>query len=172
MRLSVCYDDLWQLILHSSDHDALPEPGTMEWTHLFCPNLPPRNSHTAVLQGDFMVVIGGASPEGPTEEVHTIDLSDRSSLSLNCKQVSCQASNETSGRTQDGSCTGVPVAREMHSACIYHSKTTGGGGSTIFLMGGRSSDGVLRDLFSLSTGICELKWRKGKSYGFHRPGLS
>lgn len=140
----------------------------MEWTHLLCPDLPPRNSHTAVQHGDSMVIIGGASPEGPTEEVHTIDLSDRSSL--NCKQVSCQASHETSGRAEDGSCSGVPVAREMHSACIYHSKTTGGGGSTIFLMGGRSADGVLRDLFSLSTGICELKLRKGQSYGFHRSG--
>lgn len=139
----------------------------MEWTHLPCANLPPRNSHTAVLQGDTMVIIGGASPEGPTDEVYTIDLSDRSSLS--CKQVSCQASHETSGRTQDGSCTGVPVAREMHSACIYHSKTTGDGRSTIFLMGGRSADGVLRDLFSLSTGICELKLRKGQFVAFIVP---
>lgn len=46
----------------------------------------------------------------------------------------------------------VPSARDMHSACVYSSELTGGAGATILLMGGRSSAGVLQDLFSLNTG--------------------
>lgn len=47
---------------------------------------------------------------------------------------------------------GLPAARDMHSACVYNSELTGGAGATILLMGGRSSAGVLQDLFSLNTG--------------------
>lgn len=124
----------------------------MEWSSLPCADIPPRNSHAAVLDGETMIVIGGASPEGQTGEVFTIDLSNRSSLV--CRRVSCHAFEPGAGGAHHvDSNSGVPVAREMHSACVYDSKGTEEASSiTILLMGGRSATGVLRDLFSLDTG--------------------
>lgn len=124
----------------------------MEWASLPCANIPPRNSHAAVLDGETMIVIGGASPEGQTDEVFTIDLSDRSSLT--CRRISCSSFEPGAGGAHhvDG-ISGVPVAREMHSACAYDAKgKEGESAATILLMGGRSASGVLRDLFSLNTG--------------------
>lgn len=127
----------------------------MEWASLPCADIPPRNSHAAVLDGETMIIIGGASPEGQTDEVFTVDLSNRSSLS--CRRVSCHSLESGAGDAHrvDG-VVGVPVAREMHSACAYDSKgTEGASATTILLMGGRSATGVLRDLFSLNTGTRE-----------------
>lgn len=119
----------------------------MEWVSLPCANTPPRNSHAAVLDGETMIIVGGASPEGQTDEVFTIDLSNRSDLT--CRRVSCQL---LEAHTPDG-IGAAPTAREMHSACAYGSKGTEGTLATMILvMGGRSATGVLRDLFSLDTG--------------------
>lgn len=124
----------------------------MEWVSLSCANAPPRNSHAAVLDGKTMIIVGGASPEGQTDEVFTIDLSNRSDLT--CRRVSCQSLEPRTGRKHDSDGFGaVPTAREMHSACAYESKgAEGARATTILVMGGRSAAGVLRDLFSLDTG--------------------
>lgn len=124
----------------------------MEWVCLPCANTPPRNSHAAVLDRETMIIIGGASPEGQTDEVFTIDLSNRSDLV--CRRVSCQSLDPRARKAHnsDGFEAG-PTAREMHSACAYDSKgTEGTRATTILVMGGRSAAGVLRDLFSLDTG--------------------
>lgn len=122
----------------------------MEWVSLSCADNPPRNSHSAVLDGDAMIIIGGASPDGQTDDVLAIDLSDRSHL--NCVRVSCRPSESGACVVQSDSVGGVPAARDMHSACVYKSELIGGAGATILIMGGRSSAGVLQDLFSLNTG--------------------
>lgn len=118
-----------------------------------CADIPPRNSHTAVLDGENMIVIAGASPEGQTDDVFTIDLSDRSNLA--CRRVFCQPFESGTGETRCSERVGgVPAAREMHSTCAYNNSegTTGGRATTLLLMGGRSAAGVLRDLFALRTG--------------------
>lgn len=122
----------------------------MEWVSLPCSDTPPRNSHAAVLDGDTMVIIGGASPSGQTDEVFTIDFSDRSNLK--CVRVDCQPSESGASVAHSDGVGGVPAARDMHSACVYNSEVSGGVGASILVMGGRSSAGVLEDLFSLSTG--------------------
>lgn len=122
----------------------------MEWVSLPCADTPPRNSHAAVLDGDTMVLIGGASPDGQTDEVFTIDLSDRSNLS--CVRVDCQPSVSGACVAQSDGVGGAPAARDMHSACVCNSELTGGAGAIILVMGGRSSTGVLQDFFSLNTG--------------------
>lgn len=127
--------------------------GCMEWVSLPCADIPPRNSHAAVLDGETLVIIGGASPEGLADDIFTINLSEGSSL--RCREVSCKPdqSRTTEGRNSDSFGAGVPAAREMHSACVYKSKGTEDAGvATILLMGGRSATSVLRDLFSLDTG--------------------
>lgn len=138
--------------------------GCMEWVSLPCANTPPRNSHAAVLDGETMIIIGGASPEGQTHEVFTIDLSNRSDLT--CRRVSCQSFEPRTGGPQNSDgFEAVPTAREMHSACAYGSKGTEGTRSTtILVMGGRSATGVLRDLFSLDTGA-----RRGDCFVKNRP---
>eukprot|EP00904_Undaria_pinnatifida_P012669 jgi/Undpi1/8532/HiC_scaffold_25.g10999.m1 len=123
--------------------------GSMEWVSLPCADTPPRNSHAAVLDGDTMVLIGGASPDGQTDEVFTIDLSDRSNLS--CVRVDCQPSVSGACVAQSDGVGGAPAARDMHSACVCNSELTGGAGAIILVMGGRSSTGVLQDFFSLNT---------------------
>lgn len=133
----------------------------MEWVSLPCANTPPRNSHAAVLDGETMVVVGGASPEGQTDEVFAIDLSNRSDLT--CRSVSCQPLELKTGEAHNSEGFGaVPTAREMHSACAYNSQGAEGTGATILVMGGRSAAGVLRDLFSLDTGA-----RRGDSLSWH-----
>lgn len=130
----------------------------MEWVSLPCANTPPRNSHAAVLDGETMIIIGGASPEGQADEVFTIDMSNRSDLT--CRRVSCQPLEPSTGeaRSPDG-LGALPTAREMHSACAYDSKGNGGArATTILVMGGRSAKGVLRDLLALDTGA-----RRGNS---------
>ncbi len=125
----------------------------MEWVSLPCANIPPRNSHVSVLDGETMVIIGGASPEGQTNDVFTIDLSTRSNLT--CDRVSCQSFEQgpDEGFHSDG-VGEIPSSREMHSACVFDSEgTEGARATTVLLMGGRSATGVLRDLFSLDTGI-------------------
>ena len=124
----------------------------MEWVSLPCANIPPRNSHVSVLDGETMVIIGGASPEGQTNDVFTIDLSTRSNLT--CRRVSCQSFETEPSVDLPGGVGGVPAAREMHSACAFGSAgTEGARATTVLLMGGRSTAGVLRDLFSLDTGM-------------------
>ena len=126
----------------------------MEWVSLPCANTPPRNSHAAVLIGETMVIVGGASPEGQTDEVFTIDLSNRSDLT--CRRVSCQP---PLGSHSSNGIGAAPTAREMHSACAYESKGAEGTRATsILVMGGRSAMGVLRDLFSLDTGAKKDLW--------------
>lgn len=125
----------------------------VEWLCLPCEDLPPRNSHAAVVDGETMILIGGASPDGQTDGVFSINLSERSNLS--CRKVSCKPDQlRAPGRRESGDITaGVPAAREMHSACVYKPKGTEDAGATkILLMGGRSGTSVLRDLFSLDTG--------------------
>lgn len=128
---------------------CMVESGSMEWISLQCTDLPPRNSHAAVLDGETMVIIGGASPEGQTSDVYTIDLSNR--LDLSCQRVCCQPfkSENFSGQRDSGD---APAAREMHSACLYKVDSNEDTGATVLLMGGRSSCGVLREFFSLNTG--------------------
>lgn len=124
--------------------------GCMEWISLPCKDAPPRNSHAAVIHENTMIIIGGASPEGQTNDVYTIDLSDRSSLT--CRQVCCKPWQSAHSSRQSGEGRDMPVAREMHSTCLYGSRTTKGAEANVLLMGGRSKDGVLPDLFSLTTG--------------------
>lgn len=138
--------------------------GFMEWVSLSCADTPPRNSHSAVLDGDTMLIIGGASPDGQTDDVFAVDLSDRSNL--NCVQVSCHQSESGACVVQSDGVGGVPAARDMHSACVYSSELTGGAGATILLMGGRSSAGVLQDLFSLNTGTARDKPTLLYTHGF------
>lgn len=133
----------------------------MEWVPLPCANVPPRNSHASVLVGETMVIIGGASPEGQTNDVFTIDLSTRSNLT--CHRVSCQSFEPgTDEEAHSDGVVEVPASREMHSACVFDSKgTEGARATTVLLMGGRSATGVLRDLFSLDTGIaCGVRHEK------------
>lgn len=123
----------------------------MEWIRLSCPGIPPRNSHAAVLYRDNMIIMGGASPEGQTDDVYVVDLSHRSSLS--CRRVCCESGEggESSKLSVGGG--GLPVAMEMHSACLFDSELNETG-ATILIMGGRSSDGVLKQLLSLQIGTC------------------
>ncbi|CAN0087885.1 unnamed protein product [Ectocarpus sp. 6 AP-2014] len=139
----VTFNDLFELRPGSTEG--------MEWVPLPCVDIPPRNAHTAVLDGETMIVIAGASPEGQTDNVFTIDLSDRANLA--CRRVFCQPFESGTGerRCSEG-VGGIPAAREMHSTCAYNSEgTTGERATTILLMGGRSAGGVLRDLFALRT---------------------
>lgn len=122
----------------------------MEWVSLPCTDAPPRNSHAAVVHENIMIVIGGASPEGQTDDVYAVDLSDRSSLT--CRQVCCKPSQSAHSSQQSNGGREAPVAREMHSACLYVPTTTKGVEATVLLMGGRSKEGVLPDLFSLTIG--------------------
>lgn len=125
--------------------------GCLEWVSLTCANAPPRNSHAAVLSGETMIIVGGASPEGQTDEVFTIDLADR--LDLTCRKISCHPLEPSTGEANNPDVVGaVPTPREMHSACAFDSRGTEGTRATILIMGGRSADGVLRDLFSLDIG--------------------
>lgn len=125
----------------------------MEWVSLPCADTPPRNSHSAVLDGDTMMIIGGASPDGQTDDIFAIDLSDRSNL--NYVRVACQPSESGVYVAHSDGVGDVPAARDMHSACVYNAELTGAAGATILLMGGRSSAGVLQDLFSLNTGAAK-----------------
>lgn len=141
----------------------------MEWVSLPCVGIPPRNSHTAVLDGETMIVVAGASPEGQTDDVFTIDLSNRSNLS--CRRVFCQPFESGNGETRySEGVGGVPAAREMHSTCAYNSEgTTGERATTILLMGGRSAAGVLRDLFALRTGTNKQSISRNT---YLRPGVN
>ncbi|CAM9177385.1 unnamed protein product [Hapterophycus canaliculatus] len=144
----VTFNDLYELRPGSAESADF-----MEWVALPAADMPPRNSHAAVLDGDTMIIIGGASPEGQTDEIFAVSLSRSSHLS--CEEVSCKPdqSRATERRDSDGIRAGLPTAREMHSACVCNLKETKEASATkILVMGGRSAKGVLRDLFSLDTG--------------------
>ncbi|CAM9672988.1 unnamed protein product [Scytosiphon promiscuus] len=144
----VTFNDLYQLQPGSAESAEC-----MEWVSLPCADTPPRNSHAAVLVGDTLIIIGGASPGGLADEIFAIDLSEGSTLS--CREVMCKPdqSRATERQSSDSIGAEVPAAREMHSACVYKPKETENGhAAAILLMGGRSTTGVLRDLFSLDTG--------------------
>lgn len=138
-------------------HRGMPMgSGSMEWVTLDCSDIPPRNSHAAVLHGDMMIIIGGASPEGQTDEVYAIDLSNRSNVT--CRRICCQPFEPGSCTEPSESAMYLPAAREMLSACLVDSKIIEGAATTILIMGGRSPGGVLQDLFSLSTGTVDICW--------------
>lgn len=121
---------------------------SMEWKCLPCKDAPPRNSHAVVLHENNMVIIGGASPDGQTDDVHIIDLSNLSSLT--CRQVRSQTATNASSHSENFQ--RVPAAREMHSACLCSVQATENRDPIILVVGGRSVSGVHRDLFSLNTG--------------------
>lgn len=128
--------------------DSILSSDSLEWGSLPCKEAPPRNSHAVVLHENNMVIIGGASPDGQTDDVHIIDLSDLSNLT--CRQVDCQTAEKTAPHSE--SFQRMPAAREMHSACLCSLQTTKDRDPIILVMGGRSVTGVHRDLFSLNTG--------------------
>lgn len=121
---------------------------SMEWKRVPCDEAPPRNSHAAVLYGSTIIIIGGASPEGHTDDVHTIDLSDMSALS--CRQVTCESAQ--TGAPHSEALQQSPSAREMHSANLVSRGKTKDADPTILVMGGRSAAGVHQDLFALNPG--------------------
>ncbi|CAM9815509.1 unnamed protein product, partial [Sphacelaria rigidula] len=129
---------------------------SMEWKRVPCDEAPPRNSHAAVLYGSTIIIIGGASPEGHTDDVHTIDLSDMSALS--CRQVTCETAQ--TGAPHSEALQQSPSAREMHSANLVSRGKTKDADPTILVMGGRSAAGVHQDLFALNPASWE--WRRLK----------
>eukprot|EP00743_Colponemidia_sp_Colp-15_P003284 GILK01003546.1.p1 GENE.GILK01003546.1~~GILK01003546.1.p1 ORF type:complete len:312 (-),score=35.40 GILK01003546.1:194-1129(-) len=90
----------------------------------------PRNSHSAVLHQQRMIVFGGANSSGPMEDVQSLNL---------------ESMEWTPVQVQDH----MPAAREMHTANVYDSK--------MYVFGGRRIGGITNELFLLH--LDTMSWK-------------
>lgn len=65
--------------------------------------------------------------------------------------MTCQPAHSTAAPPSEGNDL-LPMPRELHSACLWFPSTADRADPVILVMGGRSSTGVHRDLFSLDIG--------------------
>lgn len=117
----------------------------------------PRNSHSCVFskQKECMVIFGGANEiVGPMNDVWLFHLKDGC---YEWEELSCcgdDANNAnttaTTKNTNDGKKNDIPVAREMHSACIDDDS------NVIYVVGGRNVRGIVcQDVWALNLGAFE-----------------
>ncbi|CAN0212277.1 unnamed protein product [Discosporangium mesarthrocarpum] len=133
---------------------------TMTWVKLPCHEGPPRNSHATVVIGSIMIIIGGASPQGLTNDVFKCDLSDQDHLHFHA--VHCTAAPPRKDLVGPRELEELPLPREMHSACLcpvqLNEHTEPSSSHEVLVMGGRTSAGVERSLFSLN--IDSWQWTR------------
>lgn len=130
MSTGQCHGDV-----HVLDLTASPKP---KWTVIETSGVEParRNSHSAVIMNEEMVVFGGANDEGPLGDVLCFDF----------------ASSVWRAAPLGGG--DAPTAREMHAACA-----TGGESPAMFMVGGRQGDGTIcSDLWRLQAAPGAEEW--------------
>mmetsp|Transcript_23606 Transcript_23606/g.34699 ORF Transcript_23606/g.34699 Transcript_23606/m.34699 type:complete len:459 (-) Transcript_23606:596-1972(-) len=102
----------------------------------------PRNSHSAVVMENKMVIFGGANSEtGPMNDAWAFD------LNLHIWERIEYPTNM------------VPEKREMHTACVLGSNSCCRASSCMYIVGGRREDGeVCQDLWVLDS--ANFEWNK------------